>query len=255
MLIATRHQFTFAKPQSRNSKPSKIVWEKPLRITQAHLKVLAESPHRFQRQFLDDLGMPSVAGNAEAIARGKQFHQLMHQRSLQLPVEALVEGDRDLQRYFEAYEQQPPSLLEGDRVAEYPLATPLSSFQLFGVLDVLVRNADRMQIVDWKTYRRALTAERLKEDWQTRLYLFLLAEWSGLAPENLSMVYWFAEAPELSVEIGYSAGDCERDRRDISALLEKLNSWLESGQFPASDNVRVGFTMPSVESIPPLPLP
>ena len=228
--------------------------ERPLRITQTHLKVLADEPHQFRPRFLDGLGMPAVF-NAEAIARGRQFHQLMHQRSLHLPVEDLVAYDHNLQRYFDAYEHQPPPLLSGDQLAEYPLAVPFVGFQLFGVLDVLVRNPQQMQIVDWKTYRRARPIEDLREDWQTRLYLFLLATWSEYPPESLSMVYWFAEAPRQTVEIHYSSEAFKQDRCTICQLLETLNQWLTSGDFPTTESLKASFELPSIEEIPSLPLP
>ena len=177
----------------------------PQRITQSHLRLLDSEPHRFQRLYADGLELPSVARNSAAIERGKQFHQVLQQQSLGLPIAPLVEADPDLKRYFQAFQTSPPPLLDGTRSAEYPLALPWGDFQLYGIVDLLVESNDRAQIVDWKTYWRSRSFSELVDDWQTRLYLFLLAEARSYVPEQISMLYWFAEDPQPCLEMSARA--------------------------------------------------
>ncbi|WP_017327125.1 PD-(D/E)XK nuclease family protein [Synechococcus sp. PCC 7336] len=235
------------------------MWEKPQRITQTHLRVLDKEPHRFRRLFLDGLALPNLPRNPEAIERGQQFHQLMQQQALALPIDALVAADRDLKRYFDAYERHPPPSIEGDRQAEYPLAIAMRGFQLFGVVDLLVTNRDRAQIVDWKTYRRPRELRELEFDWQTRLYLFLLAETHGYSPAMLSMTYWFAEAPDRPVTLHYDRATHQANRQILARLLGQLEDWLTHNSFPDGSEfqreIAGAARQLDVADIPPLPLP
>ena len=228
----------------------------PQRITQSHLRVLDSEPHRFQRLYSDRLELPNVARNSAAIERGKQFHQLLQQQSLGLPIAPLIETDPDLMRYFQAFRDSPPPLLDGNRLAEYPLALPWSEFQLYGIVDLLIETDSRAQIVDWKTYWRSRSFDELVNDWQTRLYLFLLTETRCYAPELVSMLYWFAEDPQHSVDIPYNSKAHANTRADIDRLMQSLQDWLQSG-FP-SPSVSTEELKPEVlriADIPPLPLP
>ncbi|MEM8716395.1 MAG: PD-(D/E)XK nuclease family protein [Cyanobacteria bacterium P01_A01_bin.3] len=233
----------------------------PQRITQSHLRLLDSEPHQFARLYTDGLEPPTVARNSAAIERGKQFHQLLHQQSLGLPIAPLVDGDPDLKRYFQAFQTCPPPLLEGNRLAEYALALPWGDFQLYGIVDLLVETGEvveadnRAQIVDWKTYWRSRSFEELVDDWQTRLYLFLLTEARGYFPERVSILYWFAEDPQHCIEISYSSEAHRNTRTDLAKLLDALAGWLQSGFPDPSIAENSKFDPRSIADIPPLPLP
>ncbi|MGK7905933.1 MAG: PD-(D/E)XK nuclease family protein [Synechococcus sp.] len=225
------------------------------RITQAHLRVLDLEPYRFEGLYLDGVELPTVAGNLAAIERGKQFHQLLQQQEMGLPIQALIEADPDLSRYFQAFASCPPPLIEGQRRSEYPLAMPFQGVQLYGIPDLLVEASDRAQIVDWKTYRRSLDLAVLQSDWQTRLYLFLLAETRNYAPEQLSMLYWFSEQPSQWVEVSYDADTHAQNGATIRGLLHSLRGWITSG-FPTAPCTQVDAPQKQkIAAIPPVPLP
>lgn len=222
------------------------------RITHSHLHAIANAPQRFKSQFLDLTELPKLPDNAAAIERGRRFHQLMQQHFLGLDIEPLLAVDGDLERYFRAYQTQPPEVLEGDREAERTLTSAWDEFQIYGILDLLVQTPERAQIVDWKTYRRPASAEHLRHHWQTRLYLYLLAENFAGDRAALSFTYWFAEAPDRSVVIPYSQAQYDCDRADIDRLLAQLQQWLQAG-FPEMKRVRDPLL--AVDRIPELPLP
>lgn len=227
----------------------------PQRITQSHLRLLDSEPHRFSRLYSDGLELPTVARNSAAIERGRQFHQLLHQQSLGLPIASLIDGDPDLKRYFQAFQTCPPPLLDGKQFAEYPLALPWGDVQLYGIVDLLIEADDRAQIVDWKTYWRSRSLEELVNDWQTRLYLFLLTETRGYTPEQVSMLYWFAEDPHHCLEIFYTSKAHRKTQANLAQLLDALAQWLQSG-FPTSAIAEDSDSDAlSVSDIPPLPLP
>ncbi|MEO1131202.1 MAG: PD-(D/E)XK nuclease family protein [Cyanobacteria bacterium J06639_1] len=222
------------------------------RITHVHLNAIANAPERFEAQFVNLTELPNLPKNAAALERGRQFHQVMQQHFLGLDVSPLLDADADLDRYFQAYRTSPPELLDGDRQAERALTSACGGFQLYGVLDLLVEGGDRAQIVDWKTYRHPPTVEHLRRHWQTRLYLYLLADNFEGDRAALSMTYWFAEAPEHSVVIPYSQADYDRDRADIQHLLDRLQQWLPD-RFPTQAIAPTPAL--AVETMPELPLP
>jgi PD-(D/E)XK nuclease superfamily len=81
--------------------------------------------------------------------------------------------------------------------------------------------------VDWKTYGMPEDVEGLRQDWQTRLYLYLLAENSGIAPENLAMTYWFlgGKTPQ-SWRLVYDAAQHEATQVELHGLLDRLAAQL-----------------------------
>ena len=68
----------------------------PIRLSQAQLNTLEACPRLFQHLHLDQLGSPVPPEQQESLTWGSQFHLLMQQQALGLPVEALVD---DLSRY------------------------------------------------------------------------------------------------------------------------------------------------------------
>ena len=231
------------------------MWQLPQRITQAHLRVLDREPHRFEGLYLDGVELPTLAGNWSALERGKQFHQLLQQQEMGLPIQAMVDADPELGRYFQAFASYPPPLLAGQRRSEYPLAMPFQGVQLYGIVDLLVEAGDRAQIVDWKTYWRSPDSATLANDWQTRLYLFLLAETRDYEPERLSMLYWFSEQPSQWVEVSYDADTHAQNRAAIGESIESLKQWLQFGFPPAPSPRQKVSSVQAISEIPPVPLP
>jgi len=79
----------------------------------------------------------------------------------------------------------------------------------------------KAQILDWKTHQVAIAAEKLKTNWQTRLYLYLLAKTTNYAPEQLSMTYWFANTAE-SVIIPYSQAEYVSTETQLKQILTEV---------------------------------
>lgn len=159
---------------------------------------------------------------------GSQFHQLMQQRSLGLEIEPLLETDHQLQAWFDAFLQHPPAMIEGEQDSEHQRLYWHDGFVLVAIYDLLIQNSNQAQIVDWKTYALPKRADRLRNHWQTQLYLYVLAETSDYQPENLSMTYWFAEASAESnaqpnfLTIAYSQTKHQRTKQALDRLLTSL---------------------------------
>ena len=97
------------------------------------------------------------------------------------------------------------------------------------IYDLLIAQSDRATIIDWKTYPKPQTKKKLAQNWQTRLYLYILAETSPYLPEQLSMTYWFVKLPTKPKHhtFFYNQQLHQQTERDLNQLLTKLDSWLQ----------------------------
>jgi hypothetical protein len=209
-----------------------------LQLSQTHLQILETCPRKFQHLFLDSLMLPQPSLVSENQALGTQFHQLMQQRELGLEIQPLLDDNPKLQGWFRTFQDAPPPLITGQlRQSEYQCTLELEGFTLIAVYDLLLQDAGKAQIVDWKTYPRPPRAQLLQQHWQTQLYLFIAAEVLGYPPDRVSMLYWFAEsAPENAaspkqenwLSIAYSEALHQQTREALKNLLTHLRQWSEA---------------------------
>lgn len=208
-----------------------------LRLSQGLLSLLDTCPRKFQYSILEQLAPPPAESLQNSLDWGNQFHLLMQQAQLQLPLTALLSGQEAMGRAFEALHQASPQLLAPSPGAQYD-SEHLRSFSLGGhsfsvVYDLLIREAEQAQILDWKTYPKPVKAQALADDWQTKLYCFGLVATSSYPPEQVSMTYWFVrgkekDTPPESLKIAYSSAKHEQIRQEIMTRTAQLNRWVES---------------------------
>lgn len=226
-----------------------------LRLSQGHLNLLETCPRKFQHVFLEQLGSPTSPEQQERQTWGSRFHLLMQQRELGLPIEALIQQDVQLQRWLTAFIQAAPDVLTLDTDGRSSLirqsehrrtlnfttteAQPKQNYLLTVVYDLLILDQQQAQILDWKTYPRPQDARWLAQDWQTRLYPYVLAETSDYLPEQISMTYWFVQGqqnesavmPEpQSLRFPYSEALHAQTQQDLHCLLDQLTTWLQRYQ-------------------------
>ncbi len=230
-------------PQGRGGEPpepGKLNSSPPLRLSQGHLSMLSTCPRKFQHTYLEQLASPTTPEQLERLAAGSQFHLLMQQWQLELPIEPFVEEDTQLQCWFSAFRNVASQILmlnEPDgsvlRQSEYALTIEFQGYLLTVVYDLLISNPARAKILDWKTYPRPQNPRWLLQNWQTRLYLFVLAETGSYLPEQISMTYWFFQAEGRESEaaqqftVTNDSARHQETRRDLTHLLTQLTDWLE----------------------------
>ncbi|MGF1537324.1 MAG: PD-(D/E)XK nuclease family protein [Elainellaceae cyanobacterium] len=221
-----------------------------MRLSQGHLNLLALCLRKFQYVYLDQIG--GMAAETPQQAWGSQFHQLMLQQDLGLSV---LPAEPDLARCFSALQSSAPQLFDPalDRQSEYRLSVPLENHSLVVVYDRLVLAGNRATIYDWKTYARPPTADQLAQSWQTRLYLYVLAEAGPYPPEALSMIYWFVRltpdhpAPR-SVSLSYSAAQHRQTHVDLTDCLRQIDQGL--AQYPQRPFPKLPPTAAACETCP-----
>jgi CRISPR/Cas system-associated exonuclease Cas4 (RecB family) len=212
-------------------------------ISQGHLNIWETCQRKYEYSFLEDLSLSEADLQLkEKLLLGSHFHLLMQQKELGLDVLPLANSDPNLQSWLSAFENQPPEMIDGDRLCEHrrtlemlieiPIEMSLHHsqnrdhdqgyFVLTAIYDFLILGDRKAQILDWKTHQVAIAFDKLQTNWQTRLYLYLLAKTTNYAPEQLSMTYWFANTAE-SVIIDYSQVDHEQTENKLLQILTEIS--------------------------------
>ena len=170
----------------------------------------------------------------------------MQQRELGLPIESLLAADRELESSITALLKAAPDVLSNNndnwREAEHCRTYGMGDFLLTVIYDLLIAGTETAKIFDWKTYRKAQSKYKLENNWQTRLYLYILAETSPYSPEQISMTYWFVKsANPQSLTFTYSDAQHAKTKKDLTNLLNNLERWLaaeplQNATFPHRPN-------------------
>ncbi|MEL6500876.1 MAG: PD-(D/E)XK nuclease family protein [Cyanobacteria bacterium J06623_1] len=201
-----------------------------IRLSQSHLNLLSRCPPKFQQVYIDCLGSLPAPEQQDSMQWGSRFHLLMQQRELTLPIEPLLATDSELDHSLKALIQAAPELAPDPdiwREAEHCRTLSVDNFLFTVIYDLLIAEADRATILDWKTYRQPIEAKKLKQNWQTRLYLYVLVETTAYQPEQVQMTYWFVKSGQpKSVAIAYNETEHQRTKQEIAALLNDLTTWL-----------------------------
>jgi hypothetical protein len=207
---------------------------KPLiHLSQGQLNLLEICPPYFQHLYLDKLGSPIDPEQQETFNWGSQFHRLLQQRELGLPIESLLQIDRQLQQAMTALVEAAPDIWQSNgktwREAEYCRSLGFQGYLLTAIYDLLIADQTHAQIIDWKTYLKPENKTKLAKNWQTRLYLYILAETSDYLPQEISMTYWFIKLPTnpQSLTFTYDSNQHSKTKQDLTCLLAQLDDWLE----------------------------
>jgi hypothetical protein len=215
-----------------SANPLGSVWQ----LSQSHLSQLTRCPRKFQYRYLEQWGLPTMDAQQERQTLGSQFHHLLQQQALGLDIQLFLKESALLQQWFDALQQFPPPLIGGERKSEHQRTLVYEGFTLVAVYDLLIENRQQAQILDWKTYPRPRNVQVLRHDWQTRLYLYLLVETSSYIPEQVSMVYWFAQVrseASHSLVLPYDSGQHQQTHQALTQVLGQLKQSLaayERGQ-------------------------
>ncbi len=212
-----------------------------MQLSQGVLNLLSTCPRKFQYVYLDQLAVPMPLEQQERLAWGKWFHLLMQQHVMGLPFAALpanpMQTDEQLiQQSVDRFINEIPALWQASpditRQSEHCRTLYYQGHLLTVIYDLLILQPDQAQILDWKTYPRPLKADRLIDNWQTQLYLFVLVQTSHYKPEQISMTYWFVHQDQTpqSLRLDYSSHLYQQTQQKLTAILNQLDRWLEAYQ-------------------------
>ncbi len=213
-------------------------------FSQSSLQDFTDCRRRFQLRYMQRVAWPAVQAEPAReferhIQRGDRFHRLVQQYLLGVPEDRLArmaeaDVDENLQRWWQNFLDTIPVELAGvkQRHVEAALQMPRNGFRLVAKYDlVLLRSDGRAVIYDWKTAIRRPSRAVLLEKLQTRVYPYLLSQ-AGAAlnqgrpiqPDQIEMIYWFAEPGQAPEKLAYTAERAEDDARYLLALVNEIRS-------------------------------
>jgi PD-(D/E)XK nuclease superfamily len=207
-----------------------------LRISQRHLTILEKCPRQFEHTYFDRLTLPINPNQQVKTQLGSDFHLLMHQRELGLPIERGLARSPQLNTWMQAMLQAAPTLFESNdrtqRESEQVRTMQIDNYLFTAIYDLVIMQPEQADIIDWKTYPLPKYKKDLDLEWQTRLYLYILAETSDYLPKQIAFTYWFIQSTPQpkSIKISYTLKQHRQTHADLLALLAKLTDWLDAYQ-------------------------
>lgn len=203
---------------------------KEMYFSQTALRTYLGCPYRFKNRYIDGLYWRFDSDGAK---QGSEFHLDMKRHFLGLP----LSGKND-ELVLRALSFLP---IESGKqyLPEYTIRYADGAMRLTVRYDLLV-TGEKMEIYDWKTEAARLDAVRLKEDIQTRLYLYVLAAAGkkikeDIQPSDISITYFNPRHPASPVRIDYDSYRFHQDEVYISGLISRI---LKDTQFKPTDDKR-----------------
>ncbi len=228
-------------------------------FSQGSLQDFVECRRRFQLRYLMRQSWPAAPSEPlleleRTMQQGARFHRIVQQHRLGLPVERLapLAQEADLSRWWESYLRfsQGGGLqaLAGADATFYPeitLTAPLGDFRLLAKLDLLaVTPQGHALILDWKTSRKRPRRQWLADRLQTRVYPCLLIQAGAFLnagapfqPDQVEMVYWFADFPDQPERFTYSASAFQADWDYLAEMVATIQR-LDRDDFPLTGDAR-----------------
>jgi len=220
-------------------------------LSQSSLQDYYDCPRRFELRYLQRLAYPAIETepaleNEKHQKEGEYFHRLVQQHLIGIPAEQInkLANTENLQRWWGNYLIAKDLKGLKDIKGLYPevtLSAPLGKFRLVAKYDLIAVGKDQVTIFDWKTYRKRPKNEWLQIRWQTRVYRSLLVQAGAhlnngkkLEPEQIEMVYWFADFPAEPARFVYKADQFKRDWDALGKISVEITN---ASDFPKTDEV------------------
>ena len=226
----------------------------PFTFSQTSLQDYADCPRRFQLRYIDELSWPAiesepVAENEKRQQEGQLFHRLVQQHLLGLPADKLAElaNTPNLERWWKNFNENLTGLEDLSGFELYPelaLSSPVGDHRLLAKYDlVAIKLGEKAIIFDWKTYAKRPRDEWMAARWQTRVYRSILtlagSHLNGgqpLVPEQIEMIYWFADFPNEPARFTYTSAQFKRDQSAIEKVIAEIS---KASEFPLTEDEKM----------------
>jgi hypothetical protein len=209
-------------------------------LSQSSLQDYMDCPRRFKLRYIDRLSYPAVETeptleNEKHQQEGEYFHRLIQQHLVGIPAEQVTRfaNSANLQRWwgnFQSFSQAHLTHLT-KCLPEVTLSAPLGGYRLLAKYDLIAMQNDKVTVYDWKTYRKRPRNEWLAGRMQTRVYRALLVSAGAqlnngrpLEPEQIEMVYWFADFPDDPAHFPYTAQKFQQEWDGLVKLSQEVAS-------------------------------
>jgi hypothetical protein len=228
-------------------------------FSQSNLQDYLECQRRFQLRYLLQIAWPALEAqpateNENHLRMGAVFHYIIRQHQSGVPLELLTQtiqhyqdtGQNELPLWWDNYlntinndklgtlfQPSPPN--SADIFTEMSFSVPLGGFRVVAKYDLLIINSSgTATIIDWKTNRKRPPRRWLQERMQSRVYPFAmikagsdLNQGNPIEPEQVSILYWFANYPTEPEQLQYSR---EQYLADEGFLLDLINQIIHKSE-------------------------
>jgi hypothetical protein len=207
-------------------------------FSQSSLQDYFDCPRRFQLRYIEHLAWPAVETepvleNEFRQYEGQLFHRMVQQHLVGLPVEKLTRlaSKPNLTRWWENYLSQEFNIAGYALYPELTITAPIGSHRLLAKYDLLaILPNQKALIFDWKTTQRRPRDEWMAVRMQTRVYRALLVQ-AGAAlnggslvqPEQVDMVYWYADFPSEPAHFPYNPTQFKRDWDGLTSMINEID--------------------------------
>ncbi|MEW6094604.1 MAG: PD-(D/E)XK nuclease family protein [Chloroflexota bacterium] len=216
-------------------------------FSQSSLQDYSDCPRRFELRYLQQLQWPAVESepaleNEHRQQEGQLFHRLAQQHLLGIPAEKLtpLASTPNLRRWWENYLKIEVDFTGYTKYTEITLSAPIFTFRLLAKYDLVAVQEEKATIVDWKTYAKRPRNEWMASRLQTRVYRTLLVRAGAhlnsgkpLEPEQVEMVYWYADHPSEPTRFHYDSAQYQRDWSGLEKLVQEITA---AAEFPKTDD-------------------
>lgn len=237
-------------------------------FSQGNLQDFQDCQRRFQLHYLLQVAWPAIEAepaieNENHLQMGAVFHYLIRQHQSGVPVDLLTKsivhyhdmGKNDLLQWWENYLTaislqdyfgalfQPKAPIKLETFTEISFSVPLGGFRIIAKYDLLiVESSGSAIIIDWKSNRKRPPRRWLQERMQSRVYPYVLMKASSdfshenlIVPEQVRMIYWFANFPSDTEQLYYSREQYNQDEAFFLNLVDIINHKSEN-DFPLTHN-------------------
>jgi CRISPR/Cas system-associated exonuclease Cas4 (RecB family) len=207
-------------------------------FSQSSLQDYNDCARRFELRYLERLAWPAIETeptleNERRQQAGQLFHRMAQQALVGIPLDKLdkLASSPELAKWWQNFSADYPKIARAEKLyPEITLSAPLGGHRLTAKFDLVAVMDGKATIYDWKTYHKRPRNEFLAVRWQTRVYRWLLAEagkhfnnGQGFAPEQIEMVYWFAEYPQEPARFAYDTDQYQRDRAGLEKIIAEIS--------------------------------
>jgi len=240
------------EPNDKPSQPPVIGSLPPVfQFSQNNLQDYADCARRFQLRYVEGQQWPAVENepleqHERFMEQGSEFHLLVQRHLMGIPADQLTSDDPLLRKWWETYlAVPPPDVPAAVRLPEIQLSTPIGDQRFLARFDLLALDpGQRAVIVDWKTTHHRPKRETLAARLQSRLYPYVLVEAGSqlfggpISPEQVSLIYWFAESPSEPEVFTYNAALHQENRAYLSGLVADVMAH-KTELWPLTDDTKL----------------
>jgi len=224
-------------------------------FNQGNLQDYQDCQRRFQLRYLLQIAWPALEAqpaieNENLMQMGTVFHNLIRQHQSGVSVDLLFQAvhnysnpeQTELLQWWDNYltaisrKDEIGSLFQSsqptksDVFTEISYSIPLGGFRIVAKYDLLLTDSSGFAtIIDWKTNRKRPTRYWLQERMQSRIYPYVLVKANSnfpqehlLEPEQVRMLYWFANFPSKPEALSYSTEQYLADENYFLSLINRI---------------------------------